>query len=1445
MTTVGKIGITGIRSYGEDEQIIKFSKPLTIILGHNGSGKSTIIEAVKMATTGDLPPMVSQGAAFINDPRITSSSETLAKIRLQFTNVRGEEYLVSRHFSLRQIRPGKQEFKTIDQTLKRTSMGTGVTGGGSSSTSHRCAELNALLPDIMRVTKPILNSVIFVHQEDSLWPLGDPKKLKERFDDIFAATRYTKALESIRKFRKEQSADLRVINVELLHHADRAKTCDKLRADADDIRTRESKLRAGVQAIRAEMAAIKVELIRAQAINNEYEERQKKLTELNAKVSVLEADRDQKFALLAEELSELSDQSLDKLIDDLEDELRRSEGERRDRTVQISAIRSELEAITKSYNDCQSRRGALEAEAVQQKERIERLDAMKREFLKSMFEPEQCQVPGIESVPALDSDYALWTLALTTRRSRAEERVHALTLERHQAEDEASNLVKDRQVSLSAIDASIQRNKDLAAVTRAAASSKREALRGIQGSADLIAAAKAEEKRFQEHLASVESSDDIATANAMYESARKEYNNLRELVADKRQERLVLVRDHDARVAIQHKRELVSQKEKDLVLVTEGLLEKVTGIASELDMITPTNRKESARSQLEQREEAVDLLNRVVSRRDRVLADASKTVKTASEKHTISIARQDESTKALIVAESSLFAAEEELRLLKSELSENELTRLGGPEAVGRLVTSTGSHGGVTVTQANFALAEEALSAAEAAEKKAARNVGVVSYERVFVGLLLDDFDRSKDSTGRHTCPTCGMSAVKEEKVLAMRNKMVQNLDEKSDPNHEGKMKDMLLDAESTLGWLRRVRDLAKELLGLKRTQLSALKLAGEASEEAASLKLALGNAESNLAELSRKYGETSDVRGAENLSNELRRKAEDRDRAKSDLRKATAYLPAGSGTRNVSDVENEIQVFEERILKVQDVMDQTRREVDQAREERSLAESRFRNAKDERVELEQNYETRRRLETEKDDLSSRLRQIEVELGSDKEKRPDLEGDLRVAEEKYKAVRSETVRVSEAANSEIVNIDKALSSWSSCLTAAELYISLKKDDALNTLLRHMEKTKTEIERLRSDDHQVSREAENASDALRQKEAEVRNARDNKKYRTLKAELRLYQAQSRDCRRDVERMCEEAGAGAVEAVAAAEARAKGRDSSVNAMQETGFSGHGSVLGSGREPLRRRGPLTRIEPSEFVEELTEQYNEKNAWCHATEGKAQVYTERWALKMEEVKEADRHGSRKKYEQSRIKKQTMELASSDLDRYHRALDQALMAYHTLKMDTINKIVKELWQLTYTGTDIDEIEIVSDAGDVAPSIGGSTSVGAIGGSGKRSYNYRVVMRRGDAVLDMRGRCSAGQKVLACLAIRLALAESFCTDCGILALDEPTTNLDRDNVESLAKALRGIIEHRKKQAHFQLILISHDQDFLAMMGARQYCDDYYLIHKDSNGNSVRHIRLAT
>lgn len=86
--------------------------------------------------------------------------------------------------------------------------------------------------------------------------------------------------------------------------------------------------------------------------------------------------------------------------------------------------------------------------------------------------------------------------------------------------------------------------------------------------------------------------------------------------------------------------------------------------------------------------------------------------------------------------------------------------------------------------------------------------------------------------------------------------------------------------------------------------------------------------------------------------------------------------------------------------------------------------------------------------------------------------------------------------------------------------------------------------------------------------------------------------------------------------------------------------------------------------------------------------------------------------------------------------------------------------------------------------------------------------------------------------MLASLVIRLALAETFCINCGILALDEPTTNLDRENIESLAGALAGIIEQRRQQANFQLIVITHDEEFVQLLSQREVVENYYRVSKN-------------
>ncbi|NXW35764.1 RAD50 protein, partial [Phaetusa simplex] len=221
------------------------------------------------------------------------------------------------------------------------------------------------------------------------------------------------------------------------------------------------------------------------------------------------------------------------------------------------------------------------------------------------------------------------------------------------------------------------------------------------------------------------------------------------------------------------------------------------------------------------------------------------------------------------------------------------------------------------------------------------------------------------------------------------------------------------------------------------------------------------------------------------------------------------------------------------------------------------------------------------------------------------------------------------------------------------------------------------------------------------------------------------------------------------------------------------------------------------------------------------HVALGRQRGFEEEIVRFKKELREPQFKDAEEKYREMMIIMRTTELANKDLDLYYKALDKAIMTFHSMKMEEINKIIRDLWRSTYRGQDIEYIEIRSDADE---NVSASDK--------RRSYNYRVVMIKGDTALDMRGRCSAGQKVLASLIIRLALAETFCLNCGILALDEPTTNLDRENIESLAHALVEIIKSRSQQRNFQLLVITHDEDFVELLGRSEYVETFYRIKKN-------------
>ena len=74
MSTIKELEIRGIRNFGDEsgKAKLRLTKPLTLILGPNGTGKTTIIEALKFITSGEYPPDSDKGISFVHEPKCTS-----------------------------------------------------------------------------------------------------------------------------------------------------------------------------------------------------------------------------------------------------------------------------------------------------------------------------------------------------------------------------------------------------------------------------------------------------------------------------------------------------------------------------------------------------------------------------------------------------------------------------------------------------------------------------------------------------------------------------------------------------------------------------------------------------------------------------------------------------------------------------------------------------------------------------------------------------------------------------------------------------------------------------------------------------------------------------------------------------------------------------------------------------------------------------------------------------------------------------------------------------------------------------------------------------------------------------------------------------------------------------------------------------------------------------
>ncbi|KAJ3521830.1 hypothetical protein NMY22_g12151 [Coprinellus aureogranulatus] len=361
MACLNKLAIRGIRSFDDKQiSIIEFFSPVTVIVGHNGSGKTTIIECLKYATTGEQPPNT-RGGAFVHDPKMANEKEVKAQVKLRFNAANGTRMLAVRNLSVTLKKTSGMTMKTLESILALADSNV-EKGGKRGVISTKCAEMDAEIPQLLGVSKAVLENVIFCHQEDSYWPLAEPSTLKKKFDDIFEATRYTKALDNIKSLRKDRLADLKAEKERLVGLSKEKQRFDQLKGKIRDATTAIATKEVVYENTKAQYERVEAENRRFHEQNSKFREIYRDIEHLNHQkeeaLKELESAREGNFEELPgtdEELA-LKMSQFNQHIEQQRQALLREDRNKQD-------IEDEIIALREQHTDLLSMKGRLAAEA--------------------------------------------------------------------------------------------------------------------------------------------------------------------------------------------------------------------------------------------------------------------------------------------------------------------------------------------------------------------------------------------------------------------------------------------------------------------------------------------------------------------------------------------------------------------------------------------------------------------------------------------------------------------------------------------------------------------------------------------------------------------------------------------------------------------------------------------------------------------------------------------------------------------------------------------------------------------------------------------------------------------------------------------------------------------------------------------------------------------------
>ncbi|KAI5452761.1 DNA repair protein rad50 [Naganishia albida] len=1273
--------------------VIQFYSPVTVIVGVNGTGKTTIIECLKYATTGELPPNT-KGGAFVHDPKMAGEKEVKAQVRLRFWNVKRERMVATRNLQVTVKKAGGLTMKTLEGILSKVD---GVDAGEKrNAISTKCAEMDAEVPRLMGVSTAILDNVIFCHQEESNWPLSEPAALKKKFDDIFEASKFTKALDHIKSLRKDRVAALKV-DAERLNFLkqDRDKA-ESLKRDLERQRTEIGRKEADSERLTQRHD----ELTKA---NAEFYQSSTKFTEifekaetLNSKKEMIEGNRNNLKKHIKTMMKE-TDEELRAIMQNFNEDKDKIDNKIKEKRVELDRLEANYRAMRAKHGKEGQRMGELTAN----RKRYDR-NANERENL-IHSQAEQYDISGFNGKLTRDkAEQFIAILQDSVARSRE-------TCARIEAEGRQTD--RTLQDELNKLRAEQQSKKNLRDDRQRQMNDAKTQSRTAELEVDSFSTIDSDIKRLEKEIKSAVLR--IERANEEIDEAKFD-EKLRELGLEIRR----LESDREE-MNIEY-REL--QKHAEARANLNAARNNLTKVQTRIDEAV----KAHGPKYLELTEEQLDpstmeepliiAQRRFDGERDNVTKEKQKLVEKRNR------------------LESEIALHRESIERLATEASR---TTKDVSDLVATL-SFTDSHD-----------LDEVLAKAQYEISWREERLGIGSYDKH--AFFKEILDRAKEE---HICIGCNRG-VKDSDLPALEAYITKKLTKKSknrealqsdlDDLHitESKIKALMPKAEAAKQALDHTIPESEERIGELEVQVRGLRKKIEDVEAKESLAISQSKAVAAL----RAYFPVMERDLSE--AEELRRQISSAERA----------LENTGSTRSNQEVVDDLARLDKQIKAKTDDRMRAMAERDQLMGSRLQDEKEVSDKKLSLSETKNKQAIRKQAEMKIEELRDVIKTLTIEMADLEKKHDDLDEPIKTAEIRLRTSQQKWNRELNEARRQLELYSQSAADIKQISEEMRRYEEANGDKLLEDCERAVRDLEKQLAQLDSDISDLQQEIADLRNDLASSDQRAQNIDNNILYRQAERQIQQLQVE-------------------IESIDLEEAaRAK------------------SQFDTKYKKAERERTETYAKLQQMVGEISQMKEQ-------------------AKRMQRQLETDYKNIHGEYIDCLVKWKTGDMANRDLEKYAKALDNGETGMGRKSGPTEELTLEELWREVYAGTDIDSIQIVSESD--------ATSTGT-----RKSYHYRLVMRKGDQMLDMRGRCSAGQKVLASILVRLALAESFAQQCGVLALDEPTTNLDVDNIEALANSLAGLIDRMKSMKNFQLIVITHDESFLQRLAGNSNAFEYY------------------